>query len=364
MRILFVLEHFYPYIGGVETLFLELSRALVDQGHHVEVVTTRFRRDLPGVEEVEGVHIYRVRCFNRFLFSFLSIPKVIARARHCDLVQTTSYNAALPAWLGACMVRKPIVITFHEVWGRLWGALPFIPRLLRYAYRGWEWLILRLPYHRMIAVSDATRHSLVRSGIPPDRVRRIYNGLDYGQFPHDAWQPPGEFVYTYFGRLGASKGLDLLLPAASVISKKYPQSRFKLIIPRYPAGIFRDVMSLISAEKLEHHVTLYHDLPRSQLFEEVRTSSCVVVPSYSEGFCFVAAEAVAWGVPVLSSQKSALAEVVGGQYIEINPLSKDGIIRALEKAILGQWQYKPHTRFPLQASVIQYIHMYEALLNP
>lgn len=60
MRILFVLEHFHPYIGGVEYLFWQLSKSLVSQGHEVMVITTRFDKKLPQRDRNEGIDIYRV----------------------------------------------------------------------------------------------------------------------------------------------------------------------------------------------------------------------------------------------------------------------------------------------------------------
>jgi multimeric flavodoxin WrbA len=41
MKILFVLEHYYPHTGGVEILFKNLCEGLVKKGHEVEVITTR-----------------------------------------------------------------------------------------------------------------------------------------------------------------------------------------------------------------------------------------------------------------------------------------------------------------------------------
>jgi len=99
MKILFVLEHFYPYIGGAEKLFYTLSTNLASQGYEVVVVTTRYDKKLKSNEEHEGVKIIRVNCFNRFGFTVFSLPKVIEHAKDCNLIHTTTYNAALPAMI-------------------------------------------------------------------------------------------------------------------------------------------------------------------------------------------------------------------------------------------------------------------------
>lgn len=362
MRILFVLEHFHPYLGGAEHLFWVLTTGLVKQGHEVAVVTTLFRKGLPAEEEIAGVKIYRVRCYNRFLFSFFSLPKVWRLAKHFDQLHTTSYNAALPAWLGGRLRGKPVLITFHEVWGRLWWSLPYARFPERLAFYLWEQLLLRLPFQRFIAVSEATRQALLGEGVQAARVVRIYNGLDYAGF--EGWQhrPPPQFTYTYFGRLGISKGLDLLLPAAAEMAQAHPDSRLKLIIPTYPKAMFERITGQIASLGLQAHISLLHNLPREQLFEEICTSSCVAIPSYSEGFCFVAAESVAMGVPIVSSQRTALKEVVSGPHIAVPEQTGEAWAAALKQAHAGQWQHKPPKRFALEDSVAGYLALYEAVL--
>lgn len=363
MRILFILEHFHPYVGGAEQLFWVLSTSLAKAGHEVAVVTTLFREGLPEEEEIEGIHIHRVRCANRFLFSAMSLPMASRLAKSYDLLHTTSYNAALPAWIAAKLQRKPVLITFHEVWGRLWWRLPYASFLQRLAFYSWEQLLLRLSFDRFIAVSDYTRRAFRQHGIPDRRSLRIYNGLDYADF--EAWrhQPPERFTYTYFGRLGMSKGLDLLLPAAAQMAKHHPDSRLKLIIPTYPETMFQLIMGKLEALGLNEHVQLRHNLTREQLFTEITQSSCVAIPSYSEGFCFVAAESVAMGVPIVSSQRGALAEVVGGKYISVKEQSAEAWAAALKQAYRGKWQERPAPKFTLDDSVQQYIDLYQKITS-
>lgn len=363
MRILFVLEHFYPYIGGAEHLFWELARALTAKGHNVRVVTTRFRSDLPEEETVSGISILRINCSNRFLFSFLSIPRVIREARSADLVHTTSYNAALPAFIAARLKGKPVIITFHEVWASLWWSLPHTPIWLKAGFWTWEQILLRLPFDRFVGVSRSTVAALTAAGVNPERIAMIYNGLDYSRFHANAHRPPTDFTFTYFGRLGTSKGMDFLLPAAGRFLNDHPEASFKLIIPREPAAIFQWVLNELDALNRPAQVRLMHDLDQDALFEEVATSTCIVIPSRSEGFCFVAAEAVAMGVPIVSSERTALVEVVGGQVIPIEPLSIEGVEHALEAACRADWQRKEIRQFPLMASVDHYLGMMEEIVD-
>ena len=363
MRILFVLEHFYPYLGGAEHLFWTLAKALVQEGCEVAVVTTRFRKDLSKEETLEGIKIYRVDCYNRYFFSFFSLPITLRLISAYDIIHTTSYNAALPAWIAARIKKKPAIITFHEVWGKLWWKLPYASFLERLAFYSWEQLLLRLPFKRFIGVSEFTRQALIEAGISPQKAIRIYNGMEYSDFEGFEYRPPKNFTFTYFGRLGISKGLDLLLPAAAQHLTQHPNHQFKMIIPTYPKGMFDKIKKTIQTHGLEEQIHLLHHLPRKQLFNEICQSSCIVVPSYSEGFCFVAAEGVALGIPIISSQKAALAEVVAGHHITMNGQSIENLTIALNKAASAQWEYKTAQKFLLSDAVNEYIMLYKDLTS-
>lgn len=361
LRVLFVLENYFPNIGGVETLFKSLAEQLEGQGCQVTVVTTRLSQNDPAMEATGNLRIFRYRFFNRYLFTVFAFFPALFHARHCDLVHTTSYNAAWPAYLAAKLLGKKLLITFHEVWGRLWFELPFMGRMAKWGHFLFEQLLLRLRFDFFVGVSNSTVRRLLAAGVEPSRVRMIYNGIDYQDF--NLSEPlqmgsMGRFTYTYFGRLGISKGLDLLLEAACLFYQKHPQSRLKLIVPTSPAPFLKQLLRDISDKGLSGHVTVLHHLPFEQLKTELAVSNCVVIPSYSEGFCFAAAESAALGVPIVSSGRAALPEVVSGRFIEMENLSAAAICSALEKARVGEWRHTPIQKFELKDTITAYLQLY------
>ncbi len=358
MKILFVLEHYPPYIGGAETLFGNLAEQLAQSGHEVRVITTRFRPDLAPREMQAGVSVIRLNCRNRFLFSILALPAAWREARWADVVHTTTYNAAPPAWLAAKLTGKKAVITFHEFWGDLWLRLPFLSRFQARAFRAFERFVLHLSFDHYVAVSDFTARTLVQNGVEEAKVTRIYNGLDYSKFRGLKHRPTPGFHYTFFGRLGVSKGLDLLLPAAAELKKTHPEARFRLVIPLRPAAMLQRINQMIDDLKIRDITEVYHELPDDDLQELLLTSSCVVIPSYSEGFCFAAAEAVAMGIPVISSGRGALKETVGGDYLEMEGNSTKALHTCLVKAAHGQYCKRTAPIFHLNDSVESYLDFY------
>jgi len=363
MKILFVLELYYPHIGGNERLFKSLAESLASQGHEIRVLTTRFDKKLAKKEEINGVHIRRLPVFNRFWFSFFATCPAIRMARDVDLIHTTSYNAAPPAWIAARVRKKKVFITFHEAWGKLWFSLPYMNSLQRRLYYYFEQFILHLKFDKFIAVSDYTRDCLIQNKVNPERIIRIYNGLDYNEFEGFSYKPPSKFTFTYFGRPGSSKGLDLLLQAIPEFINNHPDAMLQLIISKSPMHIYQKIVDTIDQNNLKENTTILSSLDDNTLKEKLLNSSCIVVPSYSEGFCYAAAETIALGIPLLHSNLGALNEVVSGKNIPMKSQDKDGLLEALNKAFNGDWEEKPLTKFELKETVSEYLKLYKSLLS-
>jgi len=371
MKILFVLENYYPHIGGAETLFRTLVHSLAEEGNEITIVTRRVsKRPFPR-EENKNIRIRRYPLGNRYLFTFLAFFPVLKHAWKCDLIHTTSYNAALPAFLGGKLLGKKVVITFHEVWGKLWFRLPFMNRFSERLHYLFEQMLLRLPFDRFVAVSNFTKKELIANGVAKKRVEVIYNGIEYDKFepPHKGSfsvngiekQRNQPFTFTYFGRIGISKGIDLLLEAFRRLIKEHPRHKLKMIIPTTPRHLFNEVMDLIEQKELGSSIILLHHLSLEALKEELIQSDCVTIQSHSEGFCYAAVEAIALGVPLISSDKAALKEVVSGTFIKMKEQSVEGLLEAMKKAIRNEWTTNPKRIFRLNDTVNNYLDLYEVV---
>lgn len=366
MRLVYVLEYYYPNIGGVETLFKSLIECLAKEGHQITIITSRVTPESPLKEKQGNIQIIRMPFNNRYLFTFLGFFYALPYIKHSQLVHTTSYNAAVPAFFGAVFFGKKVVITFHEVWTDLWYRLPYMSRLSKIVHCLFEQLLLKLPFHHFIGVSESTSNNLIKAGIQKERVSTIYNGINYNDFQVTSTKPiskSNQFTFTYFGRLGISKGLDLLMEAIPTIQHRYPDSKFQLIIPKTPIDFLKRIQTFIKSNRLEHRIQLKHNLSFDELKKDIVASDCVVIPSYSEGFCFAAVEAIALGASIISSNQTALKEVVSGRFIKMDNFSVNSLIAAMDKAIKGEWSKSPIKRFELDTTIEQYKRLYQHILK-
>ncbi len=364
MKILLILEYYYPHIGGIETLFKGLVEELTSSGHTVTIITNRFRSELPAREKHGSLTIYRYNFINRYLFTLLALFPAITKARHHDLIQTTSYNAGFPAYIAAKVTGRPVIITFHEVWDTLWFRLPEMSRISAYLHYLFERMLLSLNFSRFVGVSDYTADALKNLVRRPQSVERIYNGIDYSSLKSIQHNPSeGPFQFLYFGRIGVSKGVHLFVEAIYKARLKNEHFVVTLIVPSRPARLVSELKDSLRKKGLNTIVSVESDLSKVDLHTKITHVDAVVIPSYSEGFCFAAAETCALGTPVISSHCGALPEVVSGKYIDIKSLNADHLAEAMLQAMDGDWKFKPLRRFHLYDTIAQYQQLYKEVLH-
>jgi len=326
MKILFVCENYYPHYGGAEVLFKNLAEDFVRAGHRVAIITTL----LPGTrkfEEINGVKVHRVSCFdNRYLFSFFSIPKVWRLAKMADVIQTTTFNGAPPAWLGARLTKKPIILTVHEVWVGKWKEVTDFSKTKAILHDFLERMLYVLKFDEYVCVSNATRKDLLGLGINQQKTVTIYNGFDYKFWNHKKFSKmeaqklrkkcgiEDKFVCLSWGRPGESKGFQYLINAAPKIHKTIPHAVILLMLgspDKYPKN-YRRLTRL--AGKYPEIVKIVPSLPSQQLGTMIKAADCVIVPSLSEGFGYNVLEASSMGIPLVISNAGSLPEIVSGKH--------------------------------------------------
>jgi len=372
-HVLFVLDHFFPFVGGAETLFWELSRSLAKQGDRVSVVTIR-EPGTPTAETIDGVDIYRVRApsfCRRYLFILLAIPLILRKARDADVIHASVYASAFPAWLCGALRGKPTVLNVYEVFAEQWQELRDVHWLAGWAFRAYEWLILHLPFTHTVCISQFTQQRLQRVAKTPDsRTSVVYPAVDYAfwnrarhaavDFREKLGLDGSSFVYLCFGRPGSSKGVDFLVAASARIREMYPGSHLVMLLGFEPVDGYRRIVRQIEDLGLADHVTILDPVPREELPRYLLAADCIVVPSVSEGFGYSAVEAASLGCQVVATSGHAVEEVLAGHVKLVPPRD----VRSLADAVLDVAE-TPHAcrevprRYTLQAHLRGVIDVYE-----
>jgi D-inositol-3-phosphate glycosyltransferase len=369
MRILFVLENYLPHIGGVEVVFSHLAEGMAKKGHDVTLITHRLP-NTPAKEVINGVKIIRVASLDsRYLFTFTAIPAVLKYAKKADIIHTTTYNGAFPAWLAARLRKKPVLITVHETWMGKWKEYSDFGAVSRGMHELLEWLVYHIPrFDAYVCVSHSTE-KMLKAALPArsKKIMAIHNGFDPAvwakKYPTQDLRKrlklQKKFVIFAYGRPGTSKGFQYLLAAFPEIKKRIPEAVLVLKLSRDKQ--YRHVIEKMEREAPKDVMFADEIKTKELLANYVQMADCVVVPSITEGFGYVVLETVAAGTPIVASNTTSIPEVVFGKHILVKPKDPHAIAEGVVAVKNGEYKTTRPKTFPWSRAITEYEKLYKRL---
>jgi alpha-1,3-rhamnosyl/mannosyltransferase len=189
--------------------------------------------------------------------------------------------------------------------------------------------------HGLISISHHTKSDAVRLlGLNPDKIKVIYPGVPRGFYdvpPRDIDRVAQRYRLTkpyilFVGTIEPRKNLNLLLDAYEQLPQDTREA-FELVVVG-PSG-WADAATV---ERLKA-VRYLGYVPEQDLPGVTAGATVFVYPSLYEGFGFPVAQAMAAGIPVITSNVSSLPEVAADGAILIDPRSVAELNSALERLL-------------------------------
>ncbi|QGJ71663.1 GDP-mannose-dependent monoacylated alpha-(1-6)-phosphatidylinositol monomannoside mannosyltransferase [Planctomycetales bacterium 10988] len=325
MRILFVTHHALPHIGGIERLAQMEVDALLRRGHEVVWVTSALSsKDSTEGLDHPGLTLHRVPAWHgierRWLLAFPIFSPTIwgllqKEVKHCDAVRGHGFvflNVVL-ALLAGHLAGKQTLLTDHG------GELKYPSRIATDGL----WLAIQTlgklsvtSSRRSFAYNQRIFNLLKRLAREGDSVEFLPNPIDRSKFfpastskreqlRRDLGWNPERKVVLFIGRLVMDKGVDRLLAAK--------QDGFDLCCCGPAEDPIIEKVVQAGAEYLPPR-----ELP--QVVELYQAADLLALPSWNEGFPVVIQEALACGLPVLTTNDPGYAPYAGhpGLYF-VNP---------------------------------------------
>jgi glycosyltransferase involved in cell wall biosynthesis len=340
--VLLLTPYFFPVIGGVESNAERLARYLVGQHERVQVVTKRVGRELPDVENRDGISIRRIgphgerSALGKWQLAPAALVWLIRHASEYDVVCCVDYRAVgAAALLARTITGRPVVcqaqttgVISGDNANRLLATIGLDPtgrpakmikRPIRALY-GWA--------DTIACISHEIEREALACGVPAARVLYFPNAIDMTHFrPADPGErhrirteqdlPVDRPICLFVGRLSREKGLLDLLEAWRRLQApdfRLPTSGSPLLLIAGPdmTGHAWDV-GVSGRAFVEQHAlgsSVRFVGPIADVAPLLRACDLVVQPSHFEALGLSAIEALASGVPVVASSVGGLPEFI------------------------------------------------------
>lgn len=219
------------------------------------------------------------------------------------------------------------------------------------------------------ALRSGRKHFTIYNSVNTEDINRAVGNTDIRQV-RDELGLKDEFVFACVGRLHPSKGHKYLIEAVDHLRETHPFIRI-LIIGDGP--LQKELIEEAQARGLHEQINFLGY--RNDVYRILAASNALVQPSVFEGFGLASAEAMACGLPVISTNLPSIAEVV--QHEKTGILVPPGDSLALSKAMAtfvdnpvlaatngANGKQRVEKMFSSQAIVQQYEALYETLVEP
>ncbi len=352
-----------PYSGGQGIYLRHLGLALVDAGHDVDVISGPPYPDLdPRIKLIKlpSLDLYatpdHVRAFKcGYLRSITDLieyvdtvfggfpePYTFGRRlvhyfdQHQPQYDIVHDNQSLSYGVLALQEKGyPVITTVHHPITRDleialsettdWGMRLLIKRW--HSFLSMQTKVIRKLTH-LVTVSDAARQDIAAAfDVDVQRIQVVHNGIDLNRFkPMPEIRRASHRLMTTASADAPLKGVQYLLKALAEVAKVVPEITLCLLGKLKPGG---ETEALIDALNLRDRIEFHADISDEAMVALYARATIAIVPSVYEGFGFPAGEAMACGVPVISTRGGALPEVVGDCGVLIEPKDSQGLATAI-----------------------------------
>ncbi len=303
--------------GGQDQLF-SLLRGLLLNGHEVHLVCHPRTLLEERAREI-GVHVHPVSVRSEIgPAAFFKLLAILLRTRP----EVLAFNTPRPILLGNLASR-------------------FTPVRVRLIFRRVNFPLRRGPFtrfkytwgiDRIVAISQSISHQLRAGGVPAERIRTIYEGMDLASHPrrdkpvtHGSSEP---VVVGTVAHLSREKGLIYLVRAAEMIPDAHSHLRFVVVGDGQCRGELEEEVRI---RGLQPSFQFLGFQPR--IAEHMRRFDIFVLPSLSEGLSSAILIAMASSLPVIATDVGGIPELIrdGENGLLVSPMDPTGLARAIER---------------------------------
>ena len=347
MKLLIYVHAWAPSVGGVETIVKTLADGLADWSskHSEEAIEVTLLTQTPAGSMNDSQLPYRVVRKPGFM-------DFIREIRRADVVHLAG-PTLVPLIIGY-LLRKPTVIEHHgfqticpngqlvyeptqtlcpgHFMARRYGeCIRCNSKLGRLtSVKMWMLTFPRRWFSQRVS-ANIIPTSWLGSLLQLNRLKTIFHGLPPREPSPERGATSTVPIFVFLGRLVSTKGVRVLIEAASLLKAKHRKFQVRIIGdgPERP-----ELETLVRDLDIRSYVQFLGYVPDERLEESLKDATAVVMPSLAgEVFGLVAAENMQMGRLVIASDMGALSEVLGDAGMAFRTGDAESLVGCMEAII-------------------------------
>ncbi|OGM10403.1 hypothetical protein A2159_03270 [Candidatus Woesebacteria bacterium RBG_13_34_9] len=375
MKLLISISYYYPNISGLTIYAKRIAEEMVKRGFEVNILTSRYKKDLLQHEKINGILVKRV--WTPLVFGRGPIMPTFLYDSYKAVKNSDVVNCHLPQFESLCLtiwakiLRKRLIVTYHcdlASWPGLINKLQVSAVYLSHLFTCV--LADRIVTSSKDYADNSKFLSLFKNKLvfifPPITLEK-----SSGEFKN-RWSDI-RYKIGFVGRIAKEKGIDYLLKSIPEINKGIGND-FKIFIvgPEgvVGGGVKNDLSSLM--EKYKRNLVILGVLKEGEIKDFYKMLDVLVLPSTQslEAFGMVQVEAMLSGCPIVTSN-------IPGVRVPITLTKMGRLVKPNDSQVLGKVitdvltnrssyvtdKNKVQKIFNLQGSVILYERVFKSLFN-
>jgi glycosyltransferase involved in cell wall biosynthesis len=189
----------------------------------------------------------------------------------------------------------------------------------------------------LVACSDGLKNRSLRF-LPSANIDVIPNGVDLDRFhPPSNRELSGELKLLTVGRLSVTKRFEMLVEAVEILNK---QGRNVRLTISGGGGLLDELKNLVEQKKLNNIISLTGRIETDKMPDVYRQHDMFVSASMQEGMSNAMLEAMASGLPIITTRCEGVEELISDNGVVVEKDSADSIVEAIIKLAENRPQYK------------------------
>ena len=333
MRIL-MLNYEYPPLGGGAsnaTYYLLKEFSQIDD-ITIDLITSSATSEFEEEKLKESIHIYKLPVGKRsvhywtqkeimsYSWKAYRCIKKLKRIKKYDLIHAFF---GIPCGAIACRFRKeiPYIVSLRG------SDVPGFNERFSFQYIFLKPIIRRV--WRNAAAIIANSRGLKELALKTDRNAKIdiiYNGIDVEDFSPGNEREKGDIIILTVARLIKRKGIDDLIRAVPAIVKERQNIKVRII---GEGNMENELKALAQKLEVSEYVDFLGYVPHSKISYYYASSDIFVLPSKNEGMSNTVLEAMASGLPIITTDTGGTQELIDGNGIMVASGAPDVISNAV-----------------------------------